>query len=224
LTQAAAAPRSRRRPVFTLIALFGILALSGAVRQWEHPGRGVTLPGTGAQVYLSLMAMEWGLVLYLVRAGGRPIGELIGGRWRGPVDVARDVALAVLVWGGWTALSFGARRALGPDPAGSVRALLPHGPVEGGLWVALSLTAGFAEELVFRGYLLTELRAMTRSRAAGVVLQATVFGLAHAYEGARAVATIVLFGLVYGVVALRTRNLRPLMLAHALTDVAAGFW
>ncbi len=90
--------------------------------------------------------------------------------------------------------------------------------------MALSISAGFAEELVFRGYLLRELRAMTGSAAAGAVLQAAVFGIAHGYQGVRSVLSITLFGLLFGAFALRARSLRPGMLAHAWTDGASGLW
>jgi hypothetical protein len=77
-----------------LVGLFLALTISGALFQ-----RGVhSQPGKVLQhahivpLYLSLIAMEWGLFLYVWRGGlrrsGTKLRELIGGRWRSPKDVA----------------------------------------------------------------------------------------------------------------------------------------
>ncbi len=86
------------------------------------------------------------------------------------------------------------------------------------------MSAGFAAELVFRGYLFTQFRALTRSTGLALVLQAVLFGVSHGYQGVRACATISLHGLFFGALALETRSLRPGMIAHAWTDVAAGLF
>jgi membrane protease YdiL (CAAX protease family) len=215
-----------RRPVFVLIAICVLVAVAGALAQKGASHGALTPPASPVPLYLSLIAMEWGLVLYVARAGlrGASLRTLIGGRWRGPGDVLRDGALALGAWALWTGVSFGLDR-LGPsDHAASIRTLLPHGLLPVALWVALSLSAGFAEELVFRGYLMRELRAMTGSTAAGAILQSVVFGIAHGYQGVRAVLSITLFGLIFAALALRAGSLRPGMIAHAWSDVASGLW
>jgi hypothetical protein len=102
--------------------------------------------------------------------------------------------------------------------------MLPRGPVETSLWLALSASAGFCEELVFRGYFLTQLRALTRSRWSALILQAALFGISHGYQGVTACLKIAVFGALYGIVALWRRSLRPGMIAHAWTDVAGGLF
>jgi membrane protease YdiL (CAAX protease family) len=96
-----------------------------------------------------------------------------------------------------------------------VGAMLPVGGVEAALWVLLALAAGSAEELAFRGYLLQKI---------GVVGQALVFGILHAYQGLASMVRITVYGLMFGVVARRRRSLVPGMLAHAWTDIAAGLF
>jgi membrane protease YdiL (CAAX protease family) len=86
----------------------------------------------------------------------------------------------------------------------------------------LALSAGFSEELVFRGYLFTQFRALTRNTGIALILQSALFGVAHGYQGVRACASITLYGLFFGALALMNRSLRPSMIAHAWTDVAAG--
>ena len=100
--------------------------------------------------------------------------------------------------------------------------LLPRGWLEVGLWIGLSLSAAFCEELTFRGYFQIQFGAFTRSPAAGLVLQALLFGVAHAYQGPRSVILIALYGALFGAVALWRRSLRPGMVAHALTDLVLG--
>ena len=213
-----------------LVLLFLVVAASGAMFQQRAAAHATTLPAPSrpTTLYLSLIAMEWGLVLYLVRAGLRRTGtslrDVVGGRWSRPRDVVRDVVVALAAWGVWTLFSWLASRAAGPEHAASVQSLLPRHPVDRALWIALSLSAGFAEELIFRGYLFTQFRALTRSTALALVLQALLFGVSHGYQGVRACATITVYGLFFGALALMNRSLRPGMIAHAWTDIAAGLF
>ena len=91
------------------------------------------------------------------------------------------------------------------------------------LWIALSISAGFCEELVFRGYLQRQFAALTGSNVIGLLLQAALFGVSHGYQGVAATVTIALFGVVYGSLALWRRSLRPGMIAHAWSDIWAGW-
>ena len=63
---------------------------------------------------------------------------------------------------------------------------------------------------------------MTGNRAMGTVLQAVLFGISHGYQGVRATAKITAYALLLTALASWRRSLRPGMLAHAWTDVAAG--
>jgi membrane protease YdiL (CAAX protease family) len=213
-----------------LVLLFLVMAAAGALFQQRAAAHATTLPAPSrpTTLYLSLIAMEWGLVLYVVRGGLRRMGtslrDVVGGRWTGPRDVARDVVMALAAWGLWTLVSWIASRAGGPDHAASVQSLLPRHPLDVALWIALALSAGFSEELVFRGYLFTQFRALTGSTAIAMVLQSVLFGVAHGYQGVRACATITLYGLLFGALALMNRSLRPGMIAHAWTDIAAGLF
>ena len=55
-----------------------------------------------------------------------------------------------------------------------------------------------------------------------LLMQALVFGVAHGYQGLRACVRIAAFGVLFGVVAVWQRRLRPGVVAHALTDIVAG--
>jgi membrane protease YdiL (CAAX protease family) len=212
-----------------LVAVFLALAAAGAVFQKAPAPE--TAAGAGhasvIPLYLSLLAAEWGLVLFVWKRGlvktGTRLRDLIGGRYRRWPDVARDVALASVVWILWMGIQRGFDLWGGADHSRSVDAYLPHGPLEVALWIALSASAGFCEEAVFRGYFQRQFSALTRSRWAGLVLQALLFGISHGYQGIGAMARIALFGLLYGGLALWRKSLRPGMVAHAWSDVYSGW-
>ena len=180
---------------------------SGALQQ--HPN---VVP-----LYLSLIAVEW-LLVYGVWAGIRSRGvrlaDLIGGRWHSAKDILIDIALAIVVWILWLGIQAGVSRIV-PSHAKSVSALLPQNPLEVVLWIATSLSAGFCEEVAFRGYFQKQFEAMTGRSVAGVTLQAILFGISHGYQGLQAIVMIILFGLLFGFLALWRKSLRPGMILHA---------
>jgi len=212
-----------------LTAIFLGLAVMGAVSQraGTHPGSAPSPPPV-LPLYISLMAGEWGLFLYVWRAGLRRRGtsllELVGGEWGSAQAVLRDALLAVGLWGGTVLLLAGMERVLHTGQAAPISGFLPRRPVEMGLWVLLSLSAGFCEELIFRGYFMRQFAAWTRSRWIGLLLQALLFGVSHGYQGVAACIRITVFGVLFGLMAMWRRSLRPGMMAHALTDILGGIF
>ena len=89
------------------------------------------------------------------------------------------------------------------------------------MFLGVSLSAGFCEELVFRGYLTRQFSGWTGSRAAGILLQGVVFGLAHTYYRLVMVAIMVLAWLL-GLLAQWRRSLLPGMLFQGLQDCLGG--
>lgn len=215
-------PVASWRHTGVMLAIFALLAVAGATRG----GAVATRSGSHVPLYLSLLAAEWGLVYYVWKRGLRPRGvalrDLVAARWRGPRDVARDVLLGLATWGVWTALARALAHALPSVDGTVVRSVVPTGAVEATLWIALAISAGFAEELVFRGYFQRQLAALTGHVWVGVALQALVFGVAHGYQGPAAVLRIAAYGTLFGALAWWRRSLAPGMIAHAWTDVAAG--
>ena len=105
-----------------------------------------------------------------------------------------------------------------------ILAMAPHSALEFMLWTLLSLTAGICEELVFRGYLLQQLSAWTRSPITAIVLTGLLFGSVHAYEGLGAILPLAALGIIYGVVVRYTQgDLRPVIVAHFLQDFLLAF-
>jgi len=101
----------------------------------------------------------------------------------------------------------------------AAQGLLPQGILESLAWLPLALSAGFCEELAFRGYLQKQFQAITGSAGWAILIQALVFGMGHLYEGVAQVARIMLFGVLFGLLALWRKNLSPGMIAHAWSDI-----
>ena len=83
---------------------------------------------------------------------------------------------------------------------------------------AASLSIGFGEELLFRGYLISRWKRISGSAWQGVLISMLLFGINHAYQGLLGVIGTGVLGLVYALFFMRYRRLWPLVLAHALTD------
>ena len=154
---------------------------------------------------------------------GVTLRELTGGRWSSAKDVLIDCGLGVMVWILWIGIQTGIVRLWGTSHAISVAALFPQSPIEVALWIVASISAGFAEEIAFRGYFQRQFAAITGSVWAGVVLQGLLFGVGHGYQGLRNVVMITLFGWLYGAVALWRGSLRPGIVTHAWSDIYGGY-
>ncbi len=89
------------------------------------------------------------------------------------------------------------------------------------MWIALSITAGVCEEVIYRNYLQRQMMALTRSIPAGIVLSAVAFGAAHAYQGLQRASVIAASALLFGLLAQKRGTVRPGMIAHSLQDAIA---
>jgi membrane protease YdiL (CAAX protease family) len=110
---------------------------------------------------------------------------------------------------------------LGVKEDSNVTNITPKTGLELVVWLGMSATGGFCEELVFRGYLTRQFRAWTGSRLFAVVLQGVVFGLAHGYYS-KGMILIMVHGWLLGLLADWRKSLRPGMLAHGLQDALGG--
>ncbi|HEV2115933.1 MAG TPA: type II CAAX endopeptidase family protein [Terriglobales bacterium] len=174
---------------------------------------------TGALVLFIFLAFTW----WGLRLRGHTLSRLVGGRWSNWKQVAGDIGLAVLFWALWyaalSALKLGLRAA-GITNSQASGMIFPTTALQVGLFVFNSVLSGLVEELVFRGYLMTQFTAWTRSATLGVILQAALFGAAHGfYLGTRQVLLIFASGILIGAFALWRKNLRPAMAFHAWADI-----
>lgn len=86
-------------------------------------------------------------------------------------------------------------------------------------WVVpLSVFVGIYEEIVFRGFMLSRLRALAGSNVGPVIISALIFGALHFSQGLVGMCQTAAVGLVLGTVAVRTRSIWPCILAHTTID------
>ncbi|MGB8262047.1 MAG: CPBP family intramembrane glutamic endopeptidase [Terracidiphilus sp.] len=233
----------------TVVLVAGVVALSvhGASRFALHRG-----PVDRLATYAMTALMEaalFGWVLLGLHLGRTPLRSLLGGFSFRPRAVAQDMGVAAVFWiaslcvlGSIGVAWAGVEKAMahpapvapahGQPPAYSssqmeslraLKELAPEGAGEIAAWALLCVLVGFVEELVFRGYLQRQFIALARGGlVTGVLLSASVFGAAHAYQGARNMVMLAVFGVLFSVLALYRRSLRAGMMAHCWHDLFAG--
>jgi membrane protease YdiL (CAAX protease family) len=147
---------------------------------------------------------------------------------RRPDSIARTVAWTVslyaLMWLSATYVSEPLASWLGFRPKPSFIVYVHNNTAALIGWLAISwIVGGFVEELLFRGFLLTQVSRLFSVNwvgiSIGIVSQAILFGLLHIYQGlfgfVYAGITAILLGITY---VISGRNLWPLIIAHALLD------
>lgn len=196
-------------------------------------------------------ALELGMLAWVViglRLKKKALRELLGRFSFGARSIGADIGVALVFWFGSMlvlgscAIAWAGAEAvlthrmpsvtMGQPPAPSpaqrealeaMSELAPSNGAEVAAWALLCALAGFVEEIVFRGYLQRQFIVLSRGRVwAGVLLSALCFGAAHGYEGARGMFLITIFGVLFSLLVLLRRSLRPGMMAHAWQDLIAG--
>jgi membrane protease YdiL (CAAX protease family) len=222
-SQESGGPVGSRQHTLVLCGILLAIAVVGFLSLGRSAGQGGGL--SGAALYLPLLAAEWGLLFY-VRMGlhrrGNSIRGLVSARPLGVRTLLVDLLVGLLLFAAWLAAEYGFDRLFGSGIPAGVQPLLVRHAADIPLWILLALSAGFVEELVFRGYLQRQFTALLGHRWAGVIAQASFFGVIHGYQGALPVLRIALFGLMFGAAALVRRSLVPSMAAHAAVDVIGG--
>ncbi len=100
---------------------------------------------------------------------------------------------------------------------GKLAPFLPKTPRQHRWGMALSLSAGVAEEIAYRGFVMWML-AFFMPVYAAIAVQAVIFGLAHAYQGLGGTVGTAILGAVLGVVYWATGSLFLPILLHMLVD------
>jgi membrane protease YdiL (CAAX protease family) len=158
-------------------------------------------------IYAVTLGYELLLFVYVWLLGLRPrgvgISEIIGGKWRRFGDFLVDLKTAFLFWIVVVAVLAVLQYLVRYNGIKAARPLLPQNGVEITMFVVLSVTAGFCEEFVFRGYLQRQFLALANSEWS-------------------AVFAITVYGGLFGILAWRRKSLRPGMMQHAAQDSLSG--
>jgi membrane protease YdiL (CAAX protease family) len=209
----------------TIFLLAVIAAWTGWAYFGAHRMRTAQNPHR-APMYVLTILWEWSVVAYIawgVNRHGTSLHELIGGKWNNLKDFLKDVGIAAGFWLIALTVLFCTAVALHATKTGeSIRFMLPQNQLEILLWTLTSITAGICEEIIFRGYFQRQFSAWTGNVSAGVVLSAVAFGAGHIYQGWRSAIIILVYGLLFGILAEFRKSLRPGMMTHAWHDGFAG--
>jgi membrane protease YdiL (CAAX protease family) len=228
--------KSKPQQIASWPHLAGYLLINAGIVAWgfhvQAAGMGNAVAGQIAdhsqsiRNYLIDIAADCALLYYCwigVHWRGGNLETLSGGRWTSWKQLFTDIAIALPFWVLWEATAYGVHWLLGPSSARSATALLPQTVPEILLWILVSITAGFTEELQSRGYLQRQFHALSGSIVVAVLGQAVIFGLMHSYQGWKQVIVISALGVLYGALAAWRKNLRANMIAHAWSDVWEGW-
>lgn len=101
--------------------------------------------------------------------------------------------------------------------------LLPRTLSEKVFWIIISIAAGIAEEICFRGYVISRMVKLTGSIWPGVLLGSISFGMGHLYQGLEGVVLISIYGFMFCMLYLARGSLVPCIIAHTLQDILAAF-
>lgn len=198
---------------------------------WRVLARAVATADPDARIreYRRSIAIEWGLVLLIVSSwllagrhlaglgfqlpldrrllwGVPPLLGALAGLWFQAVSLRRldDEGLARL------------RRQLEP-----VALLLPHDDREHRLFRWLALTAGTAEEVIYRGFLLWYAVALLGAWP-GVIAAVLAFAAGHAYQGATGILKTGIVGALLTGLYILTGSLLWPMILHTAIDLQGG--
>jgi uncharacterized protein len=208
--------------IVLLVAVVGLAALSA----WQQlASRGGPFPSRTAE-YSFTLAYEFLLLGYVWFFGLRryhvTLAELIGGKWKRWADFWRDVGIALLFWLVVAAVIVVLSLSLHFSGVEAAKSMYPKTPLEVCLFLVLACSAGFCEEIVFRGYLQRQFAAWTGSIEVGIALQAIVFGSGHMYQGVKGVVVTAIYGALFGILAKMRKSLRPGIMQHCGQDTISG--
>lgn len=203
--------------LYFLIIGVPVLALLQPVdRETDLPGR-LQLYGTGI-IALWLLAALTALVLLVERATVVEVG--LRGMGIGALAVW---ALALTLGGlatGFAVTRIGWR--LGARESRLVFHLMPRDRRERRAFLGLSATAGFCEEFVYRGYVLTGLNAWLESGWLAAGVASLAFGVLHSYQKGVGVVRAALLGYLFALPVIAGAGLWPAITAHFLMDTLLG--
>lgn len=176
---------------------------------------------------VTLYEWLWFLIAWIgIRLRGvTTANALMGERWNRAGVVVRDVGLGLLAFVMLLVLAVLAQIVLAPYEHNTAQftAMVPQNASEALGFLAMSFTAGFVEEFVFRGYIQSQLTALFGNTALASIAQVLFFAVGHYYQGLMRMVSVAITGIVLTVFALWRKSLKPSMIGHALGDSLVVF-
>jgi membrane protease YdiL (CAAX protease family) len=135
-----------------------------------------------------------------------------------PLVLGLCIGIALPVLLAWMNPKVRARQA---SQLGNLAFFAPQGARERAWFVGVALSAGFCEEVIFRGFLIRYLTKLLGDvhPAMAVVLAALVFGLDHGYQGWMGILTTAILALLFSFLFISSGTLWLPIMIHALFDL-----
>ena len=202
-----------------VLVVFGLVAYqyaTGSVPDGATPQ--VSYGQTQFALSMLIVAVEWAFAGWLIvqyRQTGVSLrtlfgqdGRLLGFRWKPAVAlfVVYNVVFAAYMGYVWITMPDLSYRGMSSIQIGLFIVLLPA-------------TAGFTEELIWRGYLIGALENAGRNRWAAIWISSVSFMLIHGVFFPDKLVVTLIIGLITGYYYSRERSLLPLIATHWLVDV-----
>lgn len=158
-------------------------------------------------------------------ASGRswePLGFRVPDGWRmwTAIGLVSLVAGYYIVAAASVARSAAARSAL-RQQCEPIQGILPHTRAELYWFGGVSITAGFCEEFLFRGYFIWVFAPWLGWWGAAT-LSLAIFAVAHIYQGWNGVLRTGIMGAIFTLVVWLCESLWPAIAIHAIVDLSAG--
>jgi membrane protease YdiL (CAAX protease family) len=181
------------------------------------------------RAYRLTIAVEWGLVAAILAVwllSGRAFSNLgLGSEGGTRLWIGAGLALLGIAFFVVQARSV-ARSPENLEVArgqfGDLRYLMPHNANEMRCFIAVSITAGICEEIMYRGFFIAYMEPFSGIWPA-VFLSSLVFGLGHAYQGTKGILKTSIAGLIMAGLYQLTGTLWAPMVLHASIDAVNGY-
>jgi membrane protease YdiL (CAAX protease family) len=216
---------SKLHTAIVLLILCG-LATGGILRTLRGP-HGLVGPAGRLPLYASILSIQL-LLFWFVRTGMRRSGHsvvaLIDPSPRSVVRWIRYLGIAVAAWIVWMIFGAVLGSFLKPSYAEltAIQQFLPHRRLEKLCWVVFSVGTNFCEEVLYRGYLLRQFRALTGSATIALFLQTAVFAMGHLALGIPIAISVSFLALWLGALTLWQKSLLPSMIVHVSISLFGG--
>ena len=213
-----------------ILLLFVLQPVHGAFESRYYLARAKAgQPTERVRFYRQTALLEWVVLVFLAAAWldfGRPLADLGfvvpggPGFWGGFALCAAFTGYLVHSWRSAKNAS-AADKTRCADSFGNLSVFLPHTRRELNNFYAVSITAGFVEEVVYRGFVIWYLSQYMPVWAAAVV-SSLGFGLGHSYQGLSGALRTGLIGLAFAGLYVLTGSIWLPIVVHILLDVLQG--
>jgi membrane protease YdiL (CAAX protease family) len=229
LSEDSAQALSRRQRWIDLCFVVGVtlwMPTLGSIGIALHPEKLQEFGGTAIQLLSDISASITGLIVlfYVLWKRGSDLRAL--GKPMEGMDIARGIVIWAVVYAtaavAAVAYSMIYRHIRDHSPNGSDVVAILGSRFHVLLILFLFLNPWF-EELIVRGFLMTELTQLTNARVA-VLASTLVQASYHVYQGTSGLVQLVPIFLLLSIYYARTRRLFPVIVAHTLLDYMPVLW